>query len=285
MLPSLGLLVASALSYAPSSLLHRATTTARTPFIIAQQQPYRSDDKWDYFRLLRKVEVTLTKPLGAVLEETGQTAGTVKVDDLAEGGSALETGLLKKGDVLLTVMGEDVSAASFDDVMDLLINAPEEVELSVRRTMISRKPRDLTPLTLTVDGKPLVVEVRSPLSAPHSFLIPPSCPSLFVSLGSCVYTCMLLALIAQRGAVLRTAIQKGGMEVHKGMKAKINSCGGGGQCSSCWVEVLEGDDKLSPKTDAERARGKKKPESYRMACQALVQGECNVIVRSMEKVQ
>ena len=107
MLPSLGLLVASALSYAPSSLLHRATTTARTPFIIAQQQPYRSDDKWDYFRLLRKVEVTLTKPLGAVLEETGQTAGTVKVDDLAEGGSALETGLLKKGDVLLTVMGED----------------------------------------------------------------------------------------------------------------------------------------------------------------------------------
>jgi ferredoxin len=96
---------------------------------------------------------------------------------------------------------------------------------------------------------------------------------------------MLLALIAQRGAVLRTAIQKGGMEVHKGMKAKMNSCGGGGQCSSCWVEVLEGDDKLSPKTDAERARGKKKPESYRMACQALVQGECNVIVRSMEKVQ
>ena len=100
MLPSLGLLVATALSYAPSPLLHRATTTARTPFIIAQQQPYRSDDKWDYFRLLRKVEVTLTKPLGAVLEETGQTAGTVKVDDLAEGGSALETGLLKKGDVL-----------------------------------------------------------------------------------------------------------------------------------------------------------------------------------------
>ena len=36
--------------------------------------------------------------------------------------------------------------------------APEEVELSVRRTMISRKPRDLTPLTLTVDGKPLVVK-------------------------------------------------------------------------------------------------------------------------------
>ena len=200
MLPSLGLLVASALSYAPSPLLHRATTTARTPFIIAQQQPYRSDDKWDYFRLLRKVEVTLTKPLGAVLEETGQTAGTVKVDDLAEGGSALETGLLKKGDVLLTVMGEDVSAASFDDVMDLLINAPEEVELGVRRTMISRKPRDLTPLTLTVDGKPLVVEVRSPLSAPHSFLLfhRPVLLSLALSAHACIRVCCLLSL--HRGA-------------------------------------------------------------------------------------
>ena len=119
------------------------------PLMMAAPQPFRSDEKFDYFKVLRRLDVKLTKPMGAVLEEG--KAGGVVVDDLQDGGSAAETGLLKKGDRLSTVMGTDVMGATFDEVMDLLVNAPEEVELGVRRVVISRKPR-APPPSLEVDG-------------------------------------------------------------------------------------------------------------------------------------
>merc|ERR1719387_1785806 len=57
-------------------------------------QPFRSDDEYDYFRRQKEYSITLTKPLGAVLQEGAQ--GGVRVEELAEGGSAQATGLLKK---------------------------------------------------------------------------------------------------------------------------------------------------------------------------------------------
>lgn len=187
-------------------------------------KPFRSDENFDYFRQIRAVEVTLTKPMGAVLEEAKPSG--VKVEELQDGGSAAETGLLKKGDRLARIMGTDVTSASFDEAMELLIDAPEEVELRVLRTVITRKPRVFP--KLTVDGKELTVD---------------------------------------RGVVMRTAIQSNGMEIHKGMKAKMSSCGGGGQCASCWVEVLEGIENLSDETAAEERMRKSRPENWRMACQ------------------
>ena len=214
---------------------------AHAPFAMAT--PFRSDANFDYFKVVSEKTVTLTKPLGAMLEEAAPAG--VKVQDLAEGGSAAETGLLKKGDVLLSVMGADVSSASFDEVMDLLVNAPEEVELAVKRTLMTRKPRVKQPdPVLTVDGEPFKVE---------------------------------------HGVVMRTAIQTEGKEIHKGMKAKMSSCGGAGQCASCWVEVVDGMDNLSPPNANEQGRRGKRPESWRMACQALVNGEVEVVVKSLDK--
>ena len=46
--------------------------------------PYRSDDQFDYFRIAREVTVTLTKPLGAQLEECAPAG--VRVEELVEGG-------------------------------------------------------------------------------------------------------------------------------------------------------------------------------------------------------
>ena len=64
----------------------------------------------------------------------------------------------------------------------------------------------------------------------------------------------------ESGVIMRTAITANGFELYRGLMAKAQQCGGGGQCNLCWVDVVDGADKLSPKTDAERKRGKKKPE-------------------------
>lgn len=57
-----------------------------------------------------------------------------------------------------------------------------------------------------------------------------------------------------------------------------NSCGGVGICARCRVTVLEGADHLSPPTSIESrigaARGFAADE--RMACQAVVMGECRI---------
>lgn len=51
---------------------------------------------------------------------------------------------------------------------------------------------------------------------------------------------------------------------------KIASCGGGGQCGTCIVQALDGQELLSEKNATEKKKLKKKPESYRLACQTNV---------------
>ena len=57
-----------------------------------------------------------------------------------------------------------------------------------------------------------------------------------------------------------------------------NSCGGVGICARCRVRVIAGAENLSPPTTIElrfgTARGFTSDE--RMACQAIVQGDCDV---------
>lgn len=247
----LALALAAATAWSPASTLlaaqppsfsaHRPRRVAAAP--RAAEQPFRSDDSYDYFRKMKVVQVTLEKPLGAVLEAcppSGIGAPTgVKVEDLQEGGSAAASGLLKKGDRLRTVNGEDVTKASFDEVMDVLVSAPPELDLMVGRVVVTRKPRapPAPPPTMTVDGA---------------------------------------AVIIGAGDNLRTALTSNKFDLYPGLMAKANQCGGVGQCNLCWVDVVDGADNLSPKTDFERKRGAKKPESYRMSCQALVNGDVSL---------
>jgi len=51
---------------------------------------------------------------------------------------------------------------------------------------------------------------------------------------------------------------------------KMMNCNGGGQCGTCIVEVVEGSGYLSERSNAEDRKLKKKPESYRLACQTLI---------------
>nr|CAD1818718.1 unnamed protein product [Ananas comosus var. bracteatus] len=45
---------------------------------------------------------------------------------------------------------------------------------------------------------------------------------------------------------------------------------GGGTCGTCIVEVVEGKEFLSPRTDKEKEILKKKPKTWRLACQTVV---------------
>ena len=53
------------------------------------------------------------------------------------------------------------------------------------------------------------------------------------------------------------------------------NCGGGGSCGTCMVDVVEGAQLLSERTDAEDRCLKKRPTSWRLACQTIVGDKSN----------
>ncbi|WP_299489071.1 2Fe-2S iron-sulfur cluster-binding protein [Acaryochloris sp. IP29b_bin.137] len=59
-------------------------------------------------------------------------------------------------------------------------------------------------------------------------------------------------------------------------KGKLMNCGGYGQCGTCIIEVVEGMDNLSPRTPVENVKLKRKPETFRLACQTLVLGPASI---------
>jgi ferredoxin len=82
-------------------------------------------------------------------------------------------------------------------------------------------------------------------------------------------------IIAADGANLREKALQNRIDIYT-LKGKLTNCGGYGQCATCIVEIVEGLENLSPKTDFEVRKLKKKPESYRLACQTLVNGPIQV---------
>jgi len=82
-------------------------------------------------------------------------------------------------------------------------------------------------------------------------------------------------VIAADGANLRQKALEQGINIYK-LVGKMMNCGGYGQCGTCIVEIVEGMENLSPRTEAERRKLRKKPESYRLACQTLVHGPVSV---------
>ncbi|MBD2771779.1 2Fe-2S iron-sulfur cluster-binding protein [Iningainema tapete] len=85
-------------------------------------------------------------------------------------------------------------------------------------------------------------------------------------------------VVAADGANLRLKAMQNGVDIYK-MLGKMMNCGGYGQCGCCVVEVVEGMESLSPRTDAENKLLKKKPENYRLACQTVVNGPVSVVTK------
>jgi len=77
------------------------------------------------------------------------------------------------------------------------------------------------------------------------------------------------------GANLREKMLQNNIDLYT-LKGKMMNCGGYGQCGTCIVEIVEGMENLSPRTDVENRKLKKKPATYRLACQTLVHGAVSV---------
>ena len=82
------------------------------------------------------------------------------------------------------------------------------------------------------------------------------------------------------GTNLRELALQEGVELY-GLKGRLGNCGGCGQCITCFVEVVaeltEG--ALTPLTVVEQQKLRRRPESWRLACQALVQESVAVLTR------
>lgn len=85
--------------------------------------------------------VKLQKPLGMVLDEEERG---VSVSSLVLDGNAMRCGEVLPGDALLRVFNTDVSAAGFDEVMEVLAGAPQELELTLAHPRDAEK-MDITP--------------------------------------------------------------------------------------------------------------------------------------------
>lgn len=80
---------------------------------------------------LGEFTVSLTKPLGIILEERDAGKPGVCVASLVDGGAADNSGAIAKGDALVAVDGRDLTQADFDTAMDVLITAPGDRPLDI----------------------------------------------------------------------------------------------------------------------------------------------------------
>ncbi|BAY08674.1 2Fe-2S iron-sulfur cluster-binding protein [Calothrix sp. NIES-2098] len=85
-------------------------------------------------------------------------------------------------------------------------------------------------------------------------------------------------VVAADGANLRLKAMQNGIDIYT-LIGKMTNCGGYGQCGTCIVEVVEGIENLSPRTDVENRKLKKKPQNYRLACQTLVNGPVSIVTK------
>ncbi|BBA80137.1 ferredoxin [cyanobacterium endosymbiont of Rhopalodia gibberula] len=76
-------------------------------------------------------------------------------------------------------------------------------------------------------------------------------------------------VVAAQGVNLRERALQNQIDLYT-LKGKLINCGGHGQCGTCIVEIIEGIENLSPRTDFEQRILKKKPDNYRLSCQTLV---------------
>ena len=81
------------------------------------------------------------------------------------------------------------------------------------------------------------------------------------------------------GENLREVALREGIELY-GLKGKLGNCGGCGQCITCFVDV-EGaaPAALTPPTAVEDQKLRRRPQTWRLACQTLVQQSVLVLTR------
>ena len=194
------------------------------------------------------LSVSLEKPLGMILEEVeeGEAKG-VKVMELADSGSAYASEYKDQlvGLKLARVMEDDVTALTFDDVMEKIVEAPSPITIEFEMEKASDEPQfevgTVVVINVIQEGKPDV------------------------------------AIEAKVGDNLRRVLLDNGVEVYRGLKKKMGNCGGGGQCTFCAVDFMESEG-WEPRSEYEDGKIGKWPTA-RLACLNNIQGPATIRVQ------
>ncbi|XP_050286084.1 photosynthetic NDH subunit of subcomplex B 3, chloroplastic isoform X6 [Quercus robur] len=72
------------------------------------------------------------------------------------------------------------------------------------------------------------------------------------------------------GQKLRNIMLDSNIELYGPYARPLLNCAGGGTCATCMVEIIQGKELLTPRTDKEKEKLKKKPKNWRLACQLTV---------------
>ena len=82
------------------------------------------------------------------------------------------------------------------------------------------------------------------------------------------------------GENLRDVALREGIELY-GLKGQLGNCGGCGQCITCFVSVVDEDnnDALTARTVVEDNKLRRRPQDWRLACQALVERSVLILTR------
>ena len=89
-------------------------------------------------------------------------------------------------------------------------------------------------------------------------------------------------VVAADGANLRYKAMENDIDIYT-FVGKMMNCGGYGQCGTCIVEVVDGMGNLSPRTEVEKRKLKKYPDSYRLSCQTMVNGPVSIRTKPQKK--
>ncbi|KAL8499282.1 hypothetical protein ACS0TY_022313 [Phlomoides rotata] len=141
---------------------------------------------------------------------------------------------------------------------------------------VSLRPPELPPPTLYRRSSAVPLLRRRPRSiscatvSPETSTAPPEKPEIELEfLGPKPGDAVNRAKTISGEKLLRNIMSDNKIELYA-TYGKLMNCGGGGSCGTCIVEILEGNGLLNEKTNTELKYLKKKPESWRLACQTIV---------------
>jgi len=157
-----------------------------------------------------------------------------------------------------------VSTLSFDDVMDVIINAPSPVGIefaivvssdAVAAPETTAEAAEVTAIPQYAMGAPVTITVQQPETNKPD-----------------------IVLEAKVGDNLRkTLLANKDIELYRGLKKKLGNCGGGGQCGFCAVELIDEEGVWAERIDYEaKMIGNKGSDKCRLACMNNIVGPATV---------
>lgn len=129
-----------------------------------------------------------------------------------------------------------------------------------------------TAVSAAVDGRTpsTYFPRRRPISVPFAASSPESAPEIELEFIAPKAESEVEKAKAMSGEkLLRNIMLDNKIELYA-TYGKLMNCGGGGSCGTCIVEIIEGKELLNERTNTELKYLKKKPESWRLACQTIV---------------